>query len=203
MTGGTQTFSGSGGGGGSAGGGLFTMMIGWGSRFPRNDGHVFDMTPEEREAQFERQWQLGGLLFLGAFGDLVTDEEANEAACEFVRKKIREIVKDPEVAEHLCPDTRIFCKRLCADTVYFEAFNRDNVHLIDVKAAPIEEVTADGPHIKVVLNGTTIVKEDISKVTDAEVIKSHPGLKREKGHIAFCGHGDRVEFRNLRIKLLD
>jgi cyclohexanone monooxygenase len=120
------------------------MMIGWGSRFPRNDGHVFDMTPEEREAQFERQWQLGGLLFLGAFGDLVTDEEANEAACEFVRKKIREIVKDPEVAERLCPDTRIFCKRLCADTGYFETFNRENVHLVDVKASPIEEITAGG-----------------------------------------------------------
>jgi cyclohexanone monooxygenase len=120
------------------------MMIGWGSRYPRNDGYVFDMTPEEREEQFERQWQLGGLLFLGAFGDLVTDEEANEEACEFVRGKIRELVKDPETAERLSPHSRIFCKRLCADTGYFETYNRDNVHLVDVKAAPIVEITEHG-----------------------------------------------------------
>jgi cyclohexanone monooxygenase len=120
------------------------MAIGWGSRYPRNDGHVFDMTPEEREEQFEHQWKLGGLLFFGAFGDLVTDEEANEEACKFARKKIREIVKDPQVAERLSPWTRIFCKRVCADTGYFDTYNRDNVHLVDVKAAPIEEITEHG-----------------------------------------------------------
>ena len=58
------------------------MMIGWGARHPRNEGFVFDMEPEEREQQFERHWQMGGLLFIGAFGDLVVDEEANEQACE-------------------------------------------------------------------------------------------------------------------------
>ena len=120
------------------------MMIGWGARFPRNDGHVFDLPPKEREEQFERHWNLGGLLFIGAFGDLVTDEAANEEACEFVRKKIRQTVKDPEVAERLSPDTRIFCKRVCADTGYFETYNRDNVHLVDVSEAPIQQITARG-----------------------------------------------------------
>mgnify|MGYP001814861757 FL=1 len=119
-------------------------MIGWGARFPRNDGHVLDMSAEEREEQFERHWNLGGLLFIGAFGDLVTDEAANEEACEFVRKKIRQTVKNPEVAERLSPDTRIFCKRVCADTGYFDTFNRDNVHLVDVRAAPIAEITEHG-----------------------------------------------------------
>ena len=28
------------------------------------------------------------------------------------------------------------------------------------------------------------------------------GLKRASGHIGFCGHGDRVAFRNLRVKKL-
>ena len=120
------------------------MMIGWGSRFPRNDGYVFDMPPEAREAQFETHWQQGGLLFIGAFGDMVTDEAANEEACEFVRNKIRETVDDPEVAELLCPQTRIFCKRVCADTDYFATYNRDNVHLVDVKSAPIAEITEQG-----------------------------------------------------------
>ena len=120
------------------------MMIGWGARHPRNDGFVFDMMPEEREQQFERHWQLGGLLFIGAFGDLVVDEEANEQACEFVRRKIRGVVKEPAVAERLSPDSKIFCKRLCADTHYFETYNRDNVLLVDVKADPIVEITESG-----------------------------------------------------------
>ena len=120
------------------------MMIGWGARHPRNDGFVFDMTPDERAQQFERHWQLGGLMFLSAFGDLVVDQEANEEACEFVRSKIREIVQDPDVAERLSPHSSIFCKRLCADTNYFATYNRDNVQLVDVNASPIVEMTETG-----------------------------------------------------------
>jgi cyclohexanone monooxygenase len=120
------------------------MQIGWGGRHPRNDGYVYDMTPEEREQQFERHWQLGGLLFMGAFGDMLLDEQANVAAGEFVRNKIREAVQDPEVAAKLCPDNMIFCKRLCADTHYFETYNRDNVHLVDVRESPIQAITATG-----------------------------------------------------------
>jgi cyclohexanone monooxygenase len=120
------------------------MVIGFGVRHPRNDGFAFDMPPEEREQQFERHWQLGGLLFGGAFGDLFTDQEANEEASRFVRNKIREIVQDPDVAARLSPDTSILCKRLCADINYFATYNRDNVHLVDVKASPIEEITETG-----------------------------------------------------------
>ncbi len=67
-----------------------------------------------------------------------------------------------------------------------------------------QEVTANGKQITVKLNGTTIVNEDISesKVPKA-VMDRHPGLKREKGYISFCGHGDYLEFRNIRIKSLD
>lgn len=65
-----------------------------------------------------------------------------------------------------------------------------------------EEITADGSHIVVKLNGTTIVDADISKVTDAEILKKHPGLKRTQGHVGFLGHGTRIEFRNIRIKEL-
>jgi cyclohexanone monooxygenase len=61
-----------------------------------------------------------------------------------VRAKIREIVKDPDVAERLSPQQIIGCKRICLDTDYYETFNRPNVHLVDVAAAPIEEVTPTG-----------------------------------------------------------
>jgi len=66
-----------------------------------------------------------------------------------------------------------------------------------------EEVTANGKQITINLNGATIVDADISKVTDPKVIERHPGLKNKKGYIGFCGHGDKLAFRNLRIKVLD
>jgi len=120
------------------------MMAGFGARHPRNEGYVMEMSPEQREQQLERHWQLGGLLFTTAFGDTFLDREANEVAAEFVRNKIRQVVEDPEVAAKLCPDSTIFCKRLCADTGYFETFNRDNVELVDLNDSPIETITTGG-----------------------------------------------------------
>jgi Domain of Unknown Function (DUF1080) len=65
-----------------------------------------------------------------------------------------------------------------------------------------EEIVADGRHIKVVLNGHTIVDANLDDVKDPEVLKRHPGLQRTTGHIGLLGHGTRVEFRNIRIKTL-
>lgn len=63
-----------------------------------------------------------------------------------------------------------------------------------------EEITAKGRHIKVVVNGKTIVNANLNDVTNAETIRHHPGLFSERGHVGFLGHGDYLEFRNLRIK---
>ncbi len=65
-----------------------------------------------------------------------------------------------------------------------------------------EEITADGRHIKVVLNGTVITDANLDSVTDPAVLQHHPGLQRTTGHIGFLGHGTTVEFRNIRIKEL-
>lgn len=67
-----------------------------------------------------------------------------------------------------------------------------------------EEIIASGRHITVILNGETIVDADLDKASENGTIdgKAHPGLKRDKGHICFCGHGAEVWFRNLRIKEL-
>ena len=67
-----------------------------------------------------------------------------------------------------------------------------------------EEITCDGKHVKVVLNGETIVDGDIEKASTPNTIdkREHPGLKRDKGFICFCGHGAHVEFKNLRVKEL-
>jgi hypothetical protein len=65
-----------------------------------------------------------------------------------------------------------------------------------------EEIRIKGGKIRVTLNGKVITEGDISTITDPAVLKKHPGLKREKGHIGFLGHGSLVEFRNLRIREL-
>jgi hypothetical protein len=65
-----------------------------------------------------------------------------------------------------------------------------------------EEIMAKGRRITVKLNGNTIVDANLDDVKDEAVLKKHPGLKRERGHIGFLGHGSRVEFRNIRVKEL-
>lgn len=66
----------------------------------------------------------------------------------------------------------------------------------------VQEVTAKGRKLTVVLNGQTILDADLSTVTDPEVLKKHPGLARTTGHIGFLGHNDYIEFRNIRIREL-
>jgi cyclohexanone monooxygenase len=98
----------------------------------------------ERNAEYERRWAKGGLSFYGSFTDLLTDPVANNTAAEFIRGKIRQIVKDPVVAELLCPVTPLACKRICVDTGYYATYNRPNVTLVDVKTAPIAAITPGG-----------------------------------------------------------
>jgi HEAT repeat protein len=67
-----------------------------------------------------------------------------------------------------------------------------------------EEITAKGRRIRVVVNGTLVVDADLDQASAGETIdhRDHPGLKRDRGHIGFLGHGSIVEFRNIRIKEL-
>ncbi len=111
---------------------------------PPGEKSALEATPDERQLEYETYWQRGGLSFLGAYSDLITNQGSNETAAEFVRAKIRAIVDDPAVAEMLSPDHVIGCKRPCSDSGYFETFNRPNVTLVDVQAAPIESITPGG-----------------------------------------------------------
>jgi cation diffusion facilitator CzcD-associated flavoprotein CzcO len=101
--------------------------------------------PDEREAIYEAAWEKGGLQFRAAFEDLMVKKEANDTAADFIRRKIRKIVKDPVTALKLSNIDHPFAtKRPPIDTNYFETFNRDNVTLVDVKATPIERITPSG-----------------------------------------------------------
>jgi cyclohexanone monooxygenase len=112
--------------------------------FPFNIQPALEASPEERERLYEEAWARGGLPFLGSFGDLLFEKAANDTIAEFARRKIRAIVKDPAVADLLCPDNVFGCKRLCVDTGYFETYNLPHVKLVDVSKKPIERFTANG-----------------------------------------------------------
>lgn len=110
---------------------------------------ALEVPAEERERKYQQGWQEGGFGPLAAFNDLFFKLNANDTAAEFVRGKIREIVRDPVVAEKLTPrDHPIGTKRPCIDTGYFETFNRANVTLVDVRETPIEEIAAAGPRTR-------------------------------------------------------
>ena len=104
-----------------------------------------EVDPVERQSEYERRWRRGGVNFMHSFNDLMLDQRSNDTAAEFVRAQIRATVRDPAVAELLCPkDHPIGAKRICVDTDYHQTFNRDNVTLVDLHASPIERLTETG-----------------------------------------------------------
>jgi cyclohexanone monooxygenase len=110
------------------------------------DRSALAVSPEERQRIYEEGWAVGGFHFLfDTFTDLLFDKEANDTAAEFVRAKIRARVHDADVAELLAPkDHPISTKRPPLEHGYYEAFNRDNVTLVDVRRAPIQAITEHG-----------------------------------------------------------
>jgi acetyl esterase/lipase/cation diffusion facilitator CzcD-associated flavoprotein CzcO len=107
---------------------------------------ALSVSDEERTRRYEEGWRRGGAAGVTfAFNDIATNIEANTTAAEFVRGKITELVRDPEVAQRLMPhDHPIGTKRICVDTEYYETYNRDNVTLVDVRANPIQALTPAG-----------------------------------------------------------
>ena len=106
---------------------------------------LLDLSSEEIKKELNNRWKIGGQeIFTAGFTDVGVNVEANKIVADFVKSKIKEIVKDPNVAELLSPEDAIGCKRLCADTNYFETYNRENVELIDLNSNPIKSITENG-----------------------------------------------------------
>lgn len=122
---------------------VFESSVGFGHK--ESTRKTMEATPEERQQAFQDVWDKGnGFRFLfGAFGDLTTNEEANEEACKFIRGKIDEIVKDRRKASILKPK-ELYARRPLCDSGYYDMFNRNNVDVVDLKANPIKEITAKG-----------------------------------------------------------
>ena len=115
--------------------------------FPYADflGAALEFSPEDRQRVYEEGWRKGGFpLAFSTFADVVTDMEANDTFMEFLRAKIHEIVRDPDVADEVMPKDPFVTKRPPLEHGYYAALNRDNVTVVDMKRSPIENVTAKG-----------------------------------------------------------
>jgi len=106
----------------------------------------YEVSREERVALWDKLYDEPGFgIWLANFREIFTDEQANAEFSEYIANRIRQRVKDPKVAEKLIPRDHGFgVQRVPLETRYFEAYNRDNVHLVDIKETPIERITEKG-----------------------------------------------------------
>jgi cation diffusion facilitator CzcD-associated flavoprotein CzcO len=106
----------------------------------------YEVTREERLALWDKLYDSPGFgIWLGNFREIFMDEAANAEFSEYIADRIRRRVKDPKVAEKLIPKDHGFgVQRVPLETQYLEAYNRDNVHLVDLKETPLKEVTEKG-----------------------------------------------------------
>lgn len=107
---------------------------------------ALEVSPEEREAFYEKLYNEPGFgIWLANFKDILTSKEANKTISDFIARKIRQRVKDPQTAERLIPKDHGFgTRRVPLETNYYECFNQPNVDLVDSKATPIERITSTG-----------------------------------------------------------
>jgi cation diffusion facilitator CzcD-associated flavoprotein CzcO len=104
-----------------------------------------DMGEAEALSELNRNYDYGSpMRFASAVVDTIADEDANEFVSAFARDKIRSRVNDPRLAEKLIPDYRLLTRRLCIDTNYYEAFNRNNVTLVDLRDEELLALTPTG-----------------------------------------------------------
>ncbi|MBT4163111.1 MAG: NAD(P)/FAD-dependent oxidoreductase, partial [Gammaproteobacteria bacterium] len=146
-----------------------------------------EVSREERLELWEELYQSPGFgVWLGNYRNVGFDEAANAEYSEFIANKIRQRVQDPEVAEKLIPKDHGFgARRVPMETNYYEAYNRDNVYLVDVNDTPIECITEKG-----------IRTSDQEREFDIIVYAT--------GFDAITGAFDRIEFTGMNgEKLFD
>ncbi|MGE4304044.1 flavin-containing monooxygenase [Novosphingobium naphthalenivorans] len=108
--------------------------------------NTLDVPADVREAKYEELYKGPGFrLWLGNYHDYLENPEANAIVTDFVTRKIRERVKDQAVADRLIPkDHGYGTRRVPMETKYYECYNQDNVHLVDLRETPIEQIEPKG-----------------------------------------------------------
>ncbi len=140
------------------------------------------MSREERLKLWDTLYDSPGFgIWLANFREIFTDEVANAEFSAYVAERIRRRVKDPKTAEKLIPKDHGFgVQRVPLETRYYEAYNRPNVHLVDLKETPLKEVTETG------LRTTT---KDGSRDYDFDIIVYATGFD------AITGAFDHIDIR--------
>lgn len=112
------------------------------------DRDTFDDSPEVRQEHYERLWKEGDFKFwLANYRDMLFIKSANDEAYRFWRDKTRARIQDPRARDLLAPMEPPYAfglKRVSLEVGFFEIFNKEHVHLVDVNATPIREVTEKG-----------------------------------------------------------
>jgi cation diffusion facilitator CzcD-associated flavoprotein CzcO len=106
----------------------------------------YQVSREERLKLWDRLYDGRGFgIWLANFREIFMDEAANAEFSEYIAERIRRRVKDPATAQKLIPRDHGFgVQRVPLETNYFEAYNRPNVHLVDISATPLVRVTETG-----------------------------------------------------------
>ena len=113
--------------------------------FPVGRGRTMDLSDEEFEDRANKMWQIGGGTLQTAFPDFVVDADANKRIADWLNAKVRNSVKDQELASKLCAQGHYLgAKRIIIIDGFTDAVQKPHVSLVDVKASPIKEVTARG-----------------------------------------------------------
>jgi cyclohexanone monooxygenase len=117
----------------------------YGFGFDESKIPAMSVSESERQRIFQKAWDKGnGFRFMfWTFDDITINPDANDAACSFIRQKIKETVKDPEKCRKLTPHD-YYARRPICDTGYYETFNQENVDIINIKENPIECITPKG-----------------------------------------------------------
>ncbi|MGR8946717.1 MAG: flavin-containing monooxygenase [Gammaproteobacteria bacterium] len=146
---------------------------------------ALEVSAQEREAFFEKLYAEPGFgIWLGNFGDVFTDQRANDLITEFICKKIRGRVDDPAIAEKLIPTDHGFgLRRVPLESGYYEIYNQDNVTLVDCLEQPIDCVTPSG-----------IRRGDTEYPLDMIIYAT--------GFNAVIGAFDKIEFRGVGNRIL-
>ena len=115
--------------------------------YPQQMAVSWQLSEAERREHFERAWAAGDLVHIltQLWADQGADVDGNALVSDLIREKIRDVVKDPEIAAALTPHDHPFgAKRPCLDTNYYATYNRPNVTLVNLRQEPIKAITASG-----------------------------------------------------------
>jgi len=106
----------------------------------------YNVPKEERLELWDQLYDGPGFgIWLQNFTEIFMDEDANAEFSNYIADRIRQRVDDPDLAEKLIPTDHGFgIQRVPLETGYFEAYNRDNVQLVDASVTPIERITPTG-----------------------------------------------------------